>query len=192
MENEIREIINRNDGEFYEKYFKNHLDDWNILGISMDTIGDATLAVEYFKETGVGQEVGENYLKLYGLLQAIYLQQDAIKFLFRVIKKCFDEKNELSDWSVYQKESWNELRSYRNLSVGHPIENKTFKRGRTKRASISQITISSDGFQLVIWDGVTGSDQFQDIQLKDLIELYLSEAKKILMDIENFLRNYTF
>lgn len=192
MENEIREIINRNDGEFYEKYFKNHLDDWNILGISMDTIGDATLAVEYFKETGVGQEVGENYLKLYGLLQAIYLQQDAIKFLFRVIKKCFDEKNELSDWSVYQKESWNELRSYRNLSVGHPIENKTFERGRTKRASISQITISSDGFQLVIWDGVTGSDQFQDIQLKDLIELYLSEAKKILMDIENFLRNYTF
>lgn len=192
MEHEIREIINRNGYEFYEEYFKNHLDDWNILCISMDTIGDTTLAVEYFKETGIGQDVGENYLKLYGLLQAIYLQQDAIKFLFQVIKKCFDEKNELRDWSVYQKESWNELRSYRNLSVGHPIENKTFERGRTKRASISQITISSDGFQLVIWDAVTGSDQFQDIQLKDLIESYLSEAKEILVDVENFLINYVF
>jgi len=192
MEYEIREIINRNGGEFYEKYFKNHLDDWNVLCASMDTIDDTALAIEYFKETGIGQDDGERYLKLYGLLQAIYLQQDAIKFLFQVIKKCFDEKNELRDWSVYQKESWNELRSYRNLSVGHPIENRTFESGRTKRASISQISISSDGFQLVIRDAVTSGEQFQDVQLKDLIESYSSEAEEILADVENFLRNYVF
>jgi len=192
MEYEIREIINRNGGEFYDEYFKNHLDDWNVLCASMDTIVDTTLAIDYFKETGIGQDDGEKYLRLYGLLQAVYMQQDAIKFLFQIIKKCFDEKNELRDWNVYQKENWNELRRYRNLSVGHPIENKTFERGKTKRGFISRLSISSDEFQLLIYDAETSGEQFQDVQSKDLIKLYLSEAKEILEYVENFLRNYVF
>lgn len=192
MEYEIREIINRNSGEFYEKYFKNYLNDWNTLCASMDTIGDTTLAIDYFKETGIGQDDGEKYLKLYGLLQAVYLQQDAIKFLFQIIKRCFDNKNKIKKWNDYLLENWNVLRNYRNLSVGHPIENRTFERGKTKRVFISRITISSDGFQLMICDAETGSHQFQNVQLKDLIESYLFEAKTILSDVENFLRNYVF
>jgi len=192
MERKIREIINRNGGEFYDKYFKDYFDDWNILCTSMDTIGDTTLAIDYFKETGIGQDEGEKYLRLYGLLQAIYLQQDTIKFLFQTIKKCFDEKNELKDWRDYQLDSWDELRDYRNLSIGHPIENKTFERGKPKRVFISRITISSDAFQLMICDVETGNHQFQDVQLKDLIQSYLLEVKTILQDVEIFLRNYVF
>jgi len=158
----------------------------------MDTIGDTTLAIDHFNKTGIGQDEGEKYLRLYGLLQAVYLQQDAIKFLFQTIKKCFDEKNKLKDWKNYQLNSWNELRSYRNLSIGHPIENKTFKRGKTKRVFISRVTISSDGFQLIICDAGTDGDQFQYIQLKDLIRLYSSEARIILSDVEFFLGNYVF
>lgn len=97
MENEIRGIINRNGGEFHKKYFKNHLDDWNILCTSMDNIGDTDLAIKHFIKVGIGQNDGEKYLRLYGLLQRVYLQQDAIRFLFQSIKKCSDSKNRIED-----------------------------------------------------------------------------------------------
>lgn len=192
MEHEIRKIINRDGGEFYNKHFKNHRDDWNVLCASMDTVGDTTLAIQDFKENGIGQSAGEKYLRLYGLLQAIYLQQDAIEFLFKVIKKNFDDKNKIKKWNDDSLKNWYMLRNYRNLSSGHPVENKTFERGRTKRALISRVTISSSGFQLMICDTKSVGAKFQDVQLKDLVELYLSEAKIILSDIENFLKKYVF
>jgi len=191
MDHKIREIINRNGIEFYEKYFNNHIDDWNILCASMDIIGDTTLAIQNFKETGIGQNTGEKYLKLYGLLQAIYLQQDAIKFLFEVIKKSFDN-NKIKHWDDYRRDNWKILRNYRNLSIGHPIANNTFEKGKIKRVMVSRVTISSAGFQLLIHDMHSSGLQFQNVNLENLIESYLTEAVAILLDVENFLNNLVF
>jgi len=191
MEQKIREIINRNGGEFYEKYFQNHINDWNILCTSMDIIGDTTLAIHDFKKVGISQDDGEKYLRLYGLLQAVYLQQDAIKFLFEVIKKCFDN-NKIKPWDDYKKDKWTVLRNYRNLTSGHPIANNTFEKGKIKRVMVSRVTISSVGFQLLIHDTQASGLQFQNVNLENLIESYLSEAVIILSDVEGFLKKYVF
>lgn len=192
MDYKIREIINRNGEEFYNKYFRNHRDDWNMLCASMDTLGDTSLATQNFIEKELGQKIGEKYLKLYGLLQAVFLQQDAIKFLFEIIKKNFDVKTAILGWDNYSRKNWDSLRGYRNLSSGHPIENKRFEKGKTKRALISRITISADEFQLLICDEKHVALEFQDVQVKDLVKMYLVETKIILSDIENFLKNYEF
>lgn len=192
MEHEVRELINRNNSEFYEKYFKKNRDAWNILCSSMDTIGDTTLAIECFKKNGIGNVNGEQYLKLYGILQAIYLQQDAIYFLFKVIKESFDSENKINDWKKYKLDSWKLLRSYRNLSSGHPIENTSFEKGTTKRTIISRVTISSKGFELLVFDQNKTSHDFPYVNLSDLISSYLSEAKVIISDLETFLNNYEF
>lgn len=190
MEHNIREIINRNDIEFRRIYFKDHNDEWNILCASMDTIGDTTLAINDFQEKGIGKANGERYLRLYGLLQAVFLQQDAIKFLYEVIQTSFDTSNVLKAWGSHSMKSWEELRRYRNLSSGHPIENKTFERGKTKRAMISRITISQKGFQLLIFDSDGSSTEFPYVDLG--IDSYLVEAKAILSDVEHFLNSYQF
>lgn len=186
MEKAIRDIINRED--FFDKYFKDHLDDWNILCSAMDVIGDTTLAIQNFLEEDMGDDGGENYLKLYGLLQAVFLQQDAIKFLYNTIKKSFDKKEKLEKWDDLPFEQSNILRNYRNLSAGHPVECNTFESGMIKRSFISRTSISSDGFDLLVWDEKTKEkDSPRHVNLKPLISSYISEAKRILADLENFL-----
>ncbi len=186
MENKIREIINREN--YYDKYFKNNLDDWNILCSAMDVIGDTTLAIQDFLDQGIGQDKGEKYLRLYGLLQAVYLQQDATMSLYKIIKRLFDTQNNLKDWEKFSVEKWELLRRYRNLSVGHPIECKTFDKGATKRSFISRTSLSSDGFHVLVWDKVQNTkDRFEQVDLSALLKAYKLEAQSILLSIEKFL-----
>jgi len=192
MDHGIREIVNRDDIEFYRKYFKSHQDKWNTLCAAMDTIGDATLAIQDFQTDGVGSRQGEKYLRLYGLFQAIFLQQDAIRELFLIIKHSFDAQHFLKDLEDYSLEGWKTIRRYRNLSVGHPIKNESYEKGKIKRVMISRVTISSKGFQLLISDPASPSLVFQHVDLDELLSMYLSEAKTVLGDLEAFLKNYKF
>jgi hypothetical protein len=56
--------------------------EWNFLCASMDIAGDASTAIAHFLRFGLDgptryDDVGEKYLRLYGLLSATYIQQQA-------------------------------------------------------------------------------------------------------------------
>ncbi len=58
-------------------------EDWAFLCISMDVVGDACTAINNFLEFGLNgptkhSDVGERYLRLYGILSAAYIQQEAL------------------------------------------------------------------------------------------------------------------
>jgi len=64
--------------------------DWYFIATTLDVIGDTNSAIQHFLETGldgssVGTEVGEQYLRLYGVLNSTYLQQEAIDVLYQKI-----------------------------------------------------------------------------------------------------------
>ena len=64
----------------------NELRDWSFICTTLDVIGDTTLAIKNFLEYGLegvtdGNDDGEKYLRLYGVLNATYLQQEAIRVL---------------------------------------------------------------------------------------------------------------
>ena len=166
LEQQIRDYVNN--ANFYERHFKSHLDEWNALCVAMDTFGDSCLAMEYYEDAGIGDETGEKYLKLYGLLQAIFLQQDSIRQLYQI----FLVKGK--DLSPNSDSAWMKIRDLRNLTVGHPIEKRD--KSKTKRCFISRVTVDSDGFQLIIWNKDKGQDEFEDVDLKSLYEMYKSEA----------------
>jgi len=68
----------------------NDPNDWNFICVTMDVIGDAALALENFLRFGLDgpsryESVGERYLRLYGLLSATYLQQEAVLKLYRLM-----------------------------------------------------------------------------------------------------------
>ncbi len=64
--------------------------DWTFLCTSMDIVDDASMAIRSFLKFGMDgptkyQDVGEVYLRLYGILSATYIQQQAVLKLFKLM-----------------------------------------------------------------------------------------------------------
>lgn len=167
----IRNCVNNSN--LYDKCYKDNLDKWTVLCVSMDTLEDTCTALLHFESEGIGDDTGEKYLNLYGVLQAIFLQQYAIKYLYESLVQPFTElRTNLANWET--------LRELRNLSVGHPIEMKRQK--IIKRCFISRVSISSHGFQLVIYNATENKHEFEDIDLQKLYSGYKGEATAILSE----------
>jgi hypothetical protein len=145
---------------------------WNQLCSSLDVIGDSDLAISAYINSEFGTDDGEKYLRLYGVLQALFLQQDA------VINLCesLGLPNNLTSHTKLK-----EIRDIRNDSIGHPT-----KRGNYKSYHfISRVTIAKSGFQLIS-DYGNNKTTFKDISVIALIEeqrKYLSEILKKVINV---------
>lgn len=81
----FRDLINDRvgwKGEPAKKLRLSREDDWSFICVAMDILGDASLALHNFIEFGLDgptkyDDTGEKYLRLYGLLSAAYIQQQA-------------------------------------------------------------------------------------------------------------------
>lgn len=66
-------------------------DNWGFLCTSMDLIEDSNLAIENFAKFQLEgptkyNDEGEKYLRLYGFLNAVHIQQNALVTLFALLK----------------------------------------------------------------------------------------------------------
>jgi hypothetical protein len=181
----IRDIINKDN--YFKDYFENSFDDWNVLCVTMDTIEDTNLAIKNFQDKGIGQEIGEQYLRIYGLLQAVFLQQDSVRFLHKLFKERFEKCESLEKWAV--SGDWRKIRAYRNLTIGHPIECTSAETEDTKRVYIDRNSISSNSFEIIKWSKNEKRNQKQFVNLKEMIKQYWREKEKVLSEIKNFLEN---
>ncbi len=87
---------------------------WNVLTSAMDLISDTEEAIEsYLANTDAS--VGTRYLVLYGVLQAMYMQQDALEGLVRELTS--DRK-----YKVEQEPEAARIRQIRHDAVGHPTK----------------------------------------------------------------------
>lgn len=164
---EIRDFINKPIKQF--NLLKNHKF-WNQLCSSLDVIGDSDLAIAAYTNSEFGTDDGEKYLRLYGVLQALFLQQDAVTNL------C--ESLGLSN-NLIANPKLKEIRDIRNDSIGHPT-----KRGNYKSYHfISRVTITKSGFQLIS-NYENDRTTIRDISVIDIIKeqrKYLSEIfKKVI------------
>ena len=164
---QIREHTYRWKSEI-SSHFRAWPNEWNRLCAAMDVLDDTCLALEDYEAHGFGSEDGEKYLRVYGMLQSIYLQQESISHLYRIFT---DEA-----LNVAPSSAWSQIRSVRNLAVGHPVEASW---GRM-HCFISRATINDDGFTIIIWDKEEQKDEIREIALRSLYESYKSEALKHL------------
>lgn len=112
LEQRIRDLINRPRKQRNIMLDQNA---WHRLCSSMDLIGDTQLAIESFDESSISGELldGYGYLIIYGLLQALFLQQDAARDLALALKYKFELPKELG-----------QIREIRNDTTGHPTDRK--------------------------------------------------------------------
>lgn len=163
--------------EMYLQQYKSRPDEWNEICIAMDVLDDTCMALENYERCGLGSDNGEQYIRLYGFLQGIFLQQDSILRLY----KAFTE-NQLDSSS---DSAWAAIRDLRNLTVGHPIK-RTNSQG-VRRCFISRVTINSHGFQLRVWDKEKNVSKIETVDLRSLYERYKSEGVTYLQDIREAL-----
>ena len=140
---------------------------WYMLCSSLDVIEDADYCLEAFLETHIdGFDAGNKYMYIYGTLQALIVQQDAVKHLAESLKIPYTLDQKLKD-----------IRDIRNDSVGHPT-----KRGRgTGKAFnfISRITINNQGFNLGTYYSDGRLSSCKDVKIPNLI----ATQRSILTDV---------
>ena len=157
----------------YEEHFKTLQNEWDRLCAAMDVLEDTCLALQNYERDGLSSDEGEKYLRLYGLLQAICVQQDSIRHLYDI----FTER----PLKNTPNSAWEHLREVRHKTAGHPIE--TF-RGKIN-CFLSRQSIQDDKFTIVIWE-TTEDDtaptrlRSQEVALRELYEKYKTEATEHL------------
>lgn len=162
----IRDYINEH--PFKCRLLKN-LKLWNQLCSSMDVVEDAELAIDNYLDSDLGKGDGEKYLRIYGVLQALFIQQNAVMHLIEALgfRRNLEKNSKLKT-----------IREIRNDSVGHPT-----KRGNYKSYHfISRPTISKNGFQLMsVYEN--NKTKFRNISVNNLIEQQRLYLKQELVNI---------
>ena len=87
---------------------------WIGVTASIDVLEDSSWAVEYYIENDYPSDMKGKYLYTYGLLQALFVQQDAADNIYRVF---LDEKIK---WDAEYPKAY-AVREMRNDVTGHPL-----------------------------------------------------------------------
>ena len=110
---------------------------WDMLCSSLDTIEDIELAIDAYLNSPDEIELGSNYLLIYGILQHLVVQQDAV---------CHLSESLSIDFAL--DDSLKQIRDIRNKAVGHPTKMNRGKGNGQSHNFISRSTMSKVGFQL--------------------------------------------
>ena len=126
---------------------------WHRICAALDALGDTQLAVdEYLAGHVKATSAGLVYLALYGILQVLIVQQDALKELADALKLNLD-----------LPETLRRVREARNASTGHPTSYHHGKYSHT----INRSSMSLGGFELYRW-AHEGEPEIIDIRVADL------------------------
>lgn len=163
---EVRGLVN--DSRKQNTLLENK-NDWFQLCSSMDVIGDTTLAVDaYLKNITESKTDGELYIVIYGILQVLFVQQDALGNLSESLHIKFVKDSLLKD-----------IREIRNDSIGHPT-----KRGHKNFSFhfISRLSMTTTSFQLMSTTA-NSEHKIKDINILKLIETQQEKVSETLCNV---------
>jgi hypothetical protein len=153
------------------------------MRVDLDTISTTALALQYVQEEGLGRtsrKLGpaRQYLHAYGTLQAIFVQQDAIRdFWDLAVGLALD----LGPFAT-----WQELREWRNRLVGHPT-------GRGSGSAVIRTTFglfstSAAGFTASSWQPQTGKGERREFVVGQFVTSFADEGVAILENLRDGIR----
>jgi hypothetical protein len=143
----------------------------------MDIVGDASTAIENFLQFGLDgptryDEVGEKYLRLYGVLNATYIQQAAVLKLYKLtnVPELKEAKNQIESLQI---------REIRHKLGAHSID---YLDNTTKRLeSYSPVRATLVGFICEYFNNETRSAKQVDLRkcLHEHLEVLIDLMDKI-------------
>lgn len=148
---------------------------WAMLCSSMDTIEDTELCFDAFLTEDIDRaDDGVKYVFVYGTLQALFVQQDAVENLHEALKVPYT-----------QDPSLRSIREIRNDSVGHP----TKRGGGHSYNFIARITLESQGFRLRTTYRDGQQTRFKYVNVPELIatqrKVFIEVLDNVIKTLEN-------
>lgn len=158
LASKIRSYINI--GRVQNKLIQNK-NNWNQICSSIDVLEDTTEAISSYINGSFPNDDGLKYIYIYGILQALFLQQDSLKHLTCALLSVKEKDYKLND-------ELGEIRNIRNEAIGHPTnkgDGKSFH-------YISRITIEKKGFDLLS-SFSENNDTYKEVKILDIINIQL-------------------
>lgn len=181
----MRYLIVKNFTDYYEKVRKymrypNICDEksFHVLCAAMDILHDTTDAMgAYLRlESLEHKYTGIEYVYIYGILNVLEVQQDALKIIYEIFTH---KKLNLNSISELRK-----IRIMRNDIVGHSLKNKS---GEYKGFGIIRHSLSADHVEVMDFS-LFGRDSLKySVKIKDEIIIQLNKVSEILKQIIIFL-----
>jgi hypothetical protein len=114
----------------------------------MDTIEDCSHGIAAYREKqGAALVIGDLYLATYGVLQCVFVQQDAVEDICKILGH---------EIQVAADPALKKIREIRNKTVGHPTDCRSAKDGRPFNFLV-QVSLKIGSFQ-VLSVGSAGTD----------------------------------
>ena len=152
---------------------------WNVLCSSLDILGDTELAIESYLALPEGDDVGTRYLLVYGILQVLFVQQDAIEALVKSFGLPYQPDATLV-----------EIREIRNKTTGHPTKRGNARASKHRPQTshfLARYSIRKSGYKLMT-SFPDRQSQFDDVDILDLIIKQRAEVKKVLEQVWSALK----
>lgn len=182
----VREKIERG-----EKYYAllNDKPKWNQYCASLYAIEDAQCAIEAYTSYEFPTDIKGKYLYIYGLLQALFLQQDAANGISTaLLGKKIDFKQEYP--SLF------EIREIRNDTVGHPTRRGQANCNNQSYVQIVQMSMNRQGFKYATYRDVNDykfEEKYVNLTkcIKEQSESVLSILGKICVSLDDEWKQYS-
>lgn len=154
---EVRDHINTHR---YQSVLIEESNKWNQICSSLDVIDDTLVAIESYTKKEFPEDIGTQYIFVYGILQALFLQQDALRHLSEAFEVEYEEHDLLK-----------EIRETRNAAVGHPT--KFRRKGENYYYHLSRISLNKNGFNLLQYNS-SKSTEFLNVDILNSIRKQLN------------------
>lgn len=157
-----------------------HIQDWSACGwtdqathdefvmycVAKDTVQDTAETLLVHRQRGFTKDMYERYFEYYGILQAIYMQQDSIAALYKLfVGQPLDIRN---------RPNWCRIRELRNATVGHPVGRRRF---------LNRNAIGYQGVNYSWWPEDSRFPKSETVPLAQLLDAYTNEATDALEHI---------
>lgn len=162
---EIRDLANT---AVFIQNIKRHGFNWDLTWAAMDTIEDTQLAIGSFEIDSESKDTGKEYLKVYGLFQAIFMQQDAVKNLAEGLN--------LAKVDIATDSKASAVRELRNKYFGH---HKYQRNGATTYHGVARITVGNNSISAWTWPKFST----EEINIKESIESNTTYIVKTLEEV---------
>lgn len=157
LETRIRDFINH---PRLQHLLLQDTPNWHVLCSALDVIGDTQLAIEAYKNLADCADDGFQYLILYGILQALFVQQDAARHVLEALEVQYPE----ADPDIIY------VREIRNDATGHPTKREGSRKKNIPQTShfIARFSLQTTGF-LLFTESADGNDRQTQVQIPELL-----------------------
>lgn len=138
-----------------------------------DWIQDTAEALLLHRKTNFSRDPAKAHLEFWGVMQALFVQQDAIRQLWYSL-----HRSDVLQPRPSKESAWEELRDLRNLAVGHPTNSAQSKVARADRVTARCVTgrQPKSYAQIPLTIYVAGNVESKPLDLAALIDRYDDEG----------------